>query len=313
MYTNLLELIENANKIVIFKHQRCDGDAMFSSLALKSFINLNYPEKSVKIAGKDLYDRFPYSEEVLDEDIKNSLAIILDTANLERCDDDRYALAKDIVKIDHHPNREAYGTLQIVDPDSAATCELLGEIFFSEEFSHLNLNEEICRYLCCGLLTDTLNFKTSSTTSKTLLVGSKIIEKGNLHISDLNELMFNVSLDSYQKITKLRNYLQIREKLGYLILKKEDLFKIGMSASDAKNQVSEFGGIEELNAWCIFVENDNGTFDGSLRSKRGYVVNSIANEYGGGGHACAAGIKNLSIKQVNELLEKIRIECQKSL
>ena len=311
MYEQLIEKVEKYNSITIFKHQRCDGDALFSALGLRDYLACNYPTKRIMIAGNDIYDRYPYKEDLSSDDITGSLAIILDTANLERVDDKRFELAEEIIKIDHHPNLEPYGCLQFVDTAKAATSELLAEIMFSTELSSNKVPNSACKHLFSGILSDSLCFKTTSTTANTLITAGKLVKMGHFNPSDLVEMVFNDTLVDFQKATKLRTHLQVKGNLGYLLLNISDLAILEMTANEAKNLVHEFGGIAELNVWCIIVQNNLRTYDASLRSKRGYIVNAIGQKFSGGGHACAAGVKNLSIKEVNQLIDLLYEESIK--
>ena len=56
MYKEILDKIKEFDQISIFRHQKPDGDAMFSALALYRFLKDNFPEKDIKVAGKDEYD-----------------------------------------------------------------------------------------------------------------------------------------------------------------------------------------------------------------------------------------------------------------
>ena len=55
--------------------------------------------------------------QVADEVYKGALVIVTDTANTERIDDDRYTDGDFLMKIDHHPNDDAYGDLLWVDTE----------------------------------------------------------------------------------------------------------------------------------------------------------------------------------------------------
>lgn len=309
MYSTLLKKIKKYNKITIYRHQRPDGDATFSSFALYNFLIENFPEKEVELYGKETYDLLPYKNVVSKEFISESLVIILDSANTPRIDDSTYSLGKEIVKIDHHPSVEEYGDLNIVEDNTCATCELLAKILFSKPFSQYNISTKVCEYLYCGILTDSLGFKTSNTTSNTLLIASKLIEKGNLDISALNNYVFNVDLALYKKTTKFRNELKIKNSVGYIIANEKKLKELKMTCDEAKNRISDFGSIKGLKSWCIFVYNSKTKkYDGSLRSQKKYIINELASKYNGGGHKNACGVKNLTLKQVKELifeLEKI--------
>ena len=105
MYKKIWVKIKENDVITIFGHVIPDGDCYGSELGLKNAILENYPNKKVYALGSGLPKFFPLvgdMDKVEDEVIKSSLAIIVDTANLSRIEDQRYSLAKDIIKIDHH-------------------------------------------------------------------------------------------------------------------------------------------------------------------------------------------------------------------
>ena len=304
MYKKLLDKIKQYNKITLFRHQRPDGDAIFTMLALYEFIRTNFPDKKVKCCGYDLYSKKNKNDKVSDSFIKSSLAIVIDTSRSDRIDDDRFALAEYIIKIDHHPVVDSYGNLNIVKTDVGACAELLSEILMSKAFSKYKISNKVYEYLYSGIVTDTLNLKTASTTPKTLKIASILAEKGNLIISNIVDSLMDNSIDEFQKISKLRNHLKIDKNFGYIILHNKDLKEIGFDPYEAKNNISEFGTISDLNVWAFAVEID-GKYDISCRSKRGYIINKISQRYGGGGHPNATGIKNLNKKELNNLFHEL--------
>ncbi len=302
MYNNLLEKIKEYNKITIYRHLRPDGDATFSSAALKQFILDNF-DKEVKLCGFESYDKLNTLEEVSDDFITDSLAIILDVSDKARIDDSRFLLAKYRIVIDHHPYVLKEADITINDSSAAAACELLASILYSDTFKDYKKSKEVCKYLYCGILTDSVGFSTSSTSFNTLSIASKLIEDGDFNVSDLNTYLFNVSLDDYKSLTKLRNKLLIEDSIGYCLLDQKDLEEIGMSYDGAKNHVNEFSKIAELKIWAIFAKNPkSGLFDGSIRSRRPYIINKVCERYNGGGHDNACGVKSLDKKTIDKLL-----------
>lgn len=303
MYKELLDYIKSYNNIIIYRHQRPDGDAVYSSFALFTFLKNNFSNKNIQMYGSEVYDLMPFKNIISEDEISGSLAIVLDTANTARIDDDTYKLASKIIKIDHHPNIDPYGDINYVDESASATCQIVAEILLSDTFSDYIFDADVAEYLYCGLLTDTLNFKTTNTSARTLLIASKLVELGNLKPSELSNLVFNKSLDEFEKVTSLRKHLKVKDNVGYLILNHADLDKMNLSMDEAKNQIAEFGSIRELNIWAIFVfDSKTHKYNGSIRSKRDYVINEIVSAYNGGGHKNACGVKNLSRAQVSKLL-----------
>ena len=308
MYSALLEKIKGARTIAIFRHKQPDGDAIFSQSALQSFLQDNFPDKEVRVCGADVCDLLDNREIVSDEFIAGALGIALDCANLERLDDSRILTAPYIIKIDHHPNIAPYGQLQIVKEEASATCEVLAEIFFSKPFADLLISKRTAEYLLCGILTDTLAFSTSNTSSKTLAMAAELVSIGDLKMAELQHRLFDMSYDLFKKRAALANLLEIKGAVGFVILSAEDLDGLGMSLREAKNSVASFGKIRELKAWAIFVYNrEKGSYEASLRSVREYPINAIAEAYGGGGHKNAAGIKDLSLEACKEIIDKLQL------
>lgn len=304
MYKKLLEKIKEFDNISIFRHERPDGDCAFSSYAFAQFIKDNFDDKKVKLCGEDEYDLLPINDKVTNKFISESLAIVLDTASVDRIDDGRFITSQYLIKIDHHPANDNFGDFNIVDSGASSTSQILAEIFFSKEFSDYEISNKVCNYLYSGIVTDTINFRTSNTTSKTLLYASKLIEQGDLKVSGIVESLMDLDIETYSKVTKLRESLVIDKQFGYIKLDKKTLNNIGFTPVEAKNQINEIGHISDLNIWALAVENGDG-WDCSLRSKRPYIINKIAQKYGGGGHNNASAVKQISSQNLTFLLEEL--------
>lgn len=307
-FDGLMEMIEQSDIITLFRHEHPDCDAVGSQFGLKNWIEENWPEKRVYALGNEYCAQgncWPESDYCSNSDIEQSLAIVLDTANRVRADDARFQSAAHIIKIDHHPNHDPYGERLYVFEGSAATCEILAEFFRQNSDRHMSL--ATAEYLFRGLLTDTLSFRTTNTTSHTLFIAGWLADYG-VRISDLNRQLFDVNLEDYKFANVLRRSLQIRGgRLAYRIVSIDEMREWDMTISATKNFIEEFGNVREFEIYCIFCEkrvNDVIYYDGSLRSKH-VVINKVLESYGGGGHANACGIKNLSFEKMNELLDDL--------
>lgn len=312
-YNKFIEKIKKFDVITIFRHINPDADAFGSQLGLKYWLNLNFPEKEVYVLGDENSndDFFPKMDVISDVLIEQSLAIIVDSATSERIDGN-YNKASYIIKIDHHVDVDPYGDLNIVEVKSAATCQLLAKMFFS--FEEYKMNKNIAETLYRGLLTDTLAFKTSNTTSETLLIASKLSEY-DLDIPQLNRDMFDKSLSEFIFSSKLRSKLQLSKdkKLGYVIMNLDEVNNSGLEAHQIRSNVSEFNAIKELEIWCVFtqkIENNQILYDGSLRSKT-IVINELAQKFNGGGHKNACGVKDLTKEDLNIIINELTLLSSK--
>ena len=307
MYKNLIEKLKEYNSIVIFRHARPDGDAVFSQFAMYQFLLDNFRDKSIYMYSHDTYDILPYRNIVPKKVLKESLAIVLDTANTKRIDgNDAYLNCKYIIKIDHHPITDNYGNINIVDDKAAAVSEILATILLGKEFSKYILSEKTCCYLYSGIISDSKNFTISSTTCNTLLIASKLVEKAKLDISAISNFVFNENISEFKKSTEVRKLLKVNKGVGYIIASNKTLENLHMSSDEIKNRIDEFDSINNLKIWCIFAYNKKTKlYDASLRSRRKYVINEVAKEYNGGGHKNASGIKGITRSDIKVIVTKL--------
>lgn len=299
-----LSYLNRYDSICIFRHTNPDGDALGSQFGLKQWIVDNFPDKKVYALGQETgnYECYTKMDEASDESIASSLAIAVDCANLERIDDNRISLCKEILKIDHHPNNDPYGKDNIVDTSSAACSQLLVELL--KEIDNSVISKLCAVHFYRGILTDSLCFKTSSTTSKTLEIGSYLANKG-IDIPAINRELFDISLKDYQLRTLTRSKLTIIDKFGYVLYTLEDLKNNDITGSIARNTVSEINGIKDLEIVAIFNERLSSSgqikYEGSLRSKQ-VTINDIAEKYYGGGHKNASGVKGMTKAEFEQIL-----------
>lgn len=307
MFDGLLHEIEKAPVICVFRHLIPDADALGSQWGLVSWLRMTYPSKKVYALGKHVGvkpEMFPSPDTVRDETIKESLAIVLDTANAKRVDDQRYSSARMIIQIDHHPLHEIYSQKQYIFDHRAATCEIIAE--FLESVVVKPLPKPIAEYLYMGLLTDTLKFSTNNTSAHTLQIAAYLAQS-DLNFSRLNEEMFSVSSKEYRFSNYLRTHAVIEPcGLAYSFVTIEMMQEYGVSANDAKERITDFGGVRDFEVWALFIEhNEEGHrfFNGSLRSKN-VAVNDIAHRYRGGGHRNAAAVKGCSREEALLIIEE---------
>ncbi|WP_416326086.1 DHH family phosphoesterase [[Eubacterium] hominis] len=306
---SIFELIQKYDIITIYRHISPDADALGSQFGLKQWIIDSYPDKQVYALGKDdgsKCSHFPGSDVVDDETIRHSLAIILDTANQDRIDDARWKTAAYRLKIDHHIFVETFADEEYIDDRSGATCEILGTLLMNEGY---HISSTAAQYIYSGLIADTLRFSIPTTTSQTLRTAAYLLDHG-VDVQKSNEENFSTSMQQFQYENYLRSSCKVLGgKIAYSIVHKEDYEQFGLSFNEAKEKVFVFGGVHEFKAWALFVEKETDEqgmlrYNGSLRS-RNTTINDIAMRYNGGGHRFACGVKNLSDKDIECILQEI--------
>lgn len=290
MKRQIIDTIEGYNKIIIHRHVRPDPDAYGSQIGLKELISFNYPHKKVLATGyhENTLDFLASPDIVTDEDFKDALIIITDTANTERIDDERYKHGKKLIKIDHHPNDDAYGDLLWVDTNSSSTSEMICELFDeAKEYKHWKMNASIARLLFAGIVGDTGRFMFQSTTLQTMTYAGELLSYG----FDRTEL-FNGMYEVDRNLLHLKGYVyenfsMDENGVGFVKLTSEILKKYNVAESEASLLVGSLADVRGMKCWVFFIE-DIKEIRVRLRSK-GPIINEIAKKYGGGGHPLASG------------------------
>lgn len=299
--SQLLQAIETYETICLFRHVNPDGDALGSQVGLARFIKLNWPEKKVLLLGEDDHKFTIYDPMDKVENLGTYLSIVLDSATQARVDDQRFLAGDMIVKIDHHIEVDTYGDLQMVEVGVGSTCEIVAEWVLSQD--HLMIDKSVAEALLSGIITDTQRFSIESTTPKTLQIAAQLMEHG-ANITEINNALFSTPVAIWQARRALQNEVKFVGQFAYAIIDQAKLDELNMLDREVKGFVNMMAGIKEYNIWAIFTQDEEGHFNGSLRS-RTHTINDIAARYNGGGHRLACGTNTLSIEQVHELIEEL--------
>lgn len=310
------EQIESFDSIVIARHVLADGDALGSQFGLKTFLEARYPDKKIYAPGASVGSCaafFPPADEVSEEVLRSSLLIVLDTSDAARIDEPRWRLCPKSLRVDHHLHIASFCDKELVDEQAAATCEIVALLL--KEHGE-TLSSKTASYLYAGLITDTIHFTISSTTGATLEAAAYLLPFG-VDVVTLNQQHFGTTLSDFRYETFLRSRLQQQASFGWAVADAKDYEGYGLCFAQAKEKVFVFAGIAEISIWALFTQMESGDqtkeplYSASLRS-RTIALNDIANAFGGGGHRCACGIKNLTREQIKELIKALaqRSQCE---
>lgn len=303
---NILEIVKEYDIVTIFRHQIADQDAMGSQFGMKLFIEAAYPDKKVYALGDSIGScahLFPEVDHVSDDVIENSIAIILDTADAARVDDERFKKAKKTIKIDHHIVVEDYADEAYVDINAAATCEILAFMF---QGCGIKVSEQCAKYLYYGLIADSIGYTTNNTTSNTLLAGAFLVECG-VKVNQIKQETSGMDINEYNYVNDIRNRVKVKGKVAYAIMQEADYQKYGMVYNQAKEKVFAMANVNQFEIWCLFTEDSSfgqGMYNGSLRSKN-VAINEVAANYHGGGHKNACGVKKLTLEDIESIVSDL--------
>ncbi|TMW71713.1 DHH family phosphoesterase [Alteribacter natronophilus] len=310
MKKEIIELIHKHETIIIHRHVRPDPDAIGSQGGLREIIKATCPEKRVLVTGVEdsEFDYLTPMDQVSDEDFRDALVIVCDTANQPRIDDDRYGLGRTLVKIDHHPEVDQYGDVSWVDTEASSTSEMIFELYETWAKEGAALTDEGARLLYAGIVGDTGRFRHPNTTDRTFAAAGKLIEF-NFSRPDLYDAMYEKSLELIRmEGFVLSNAEMLPSGTAYIRLPKKKLEEFAVTASMTAGFVNAFSSIKGVKAWVFFVEEEDEVRV-RLRSK-GPAVNDLAARYNGGGHPMASGATCYSWEETEELLRELDALCR---
>ena len=310
IYKRIHSEIKKYDKIVIARHIGPDPDALGSQFGLKELIKTNFPNKKVYCVGASVAKfKFMGTLDKFNESwYDDALLIVTDTPDIKRVDGLDPTRFNHKIKIDHHPAVDNYCDIEFVDDTASSASQLIIELAFN---TRMKFSTKAAENLYIGLVSDTNRFMYSYTTAKTFELVSKLIKKTKLNFTTLYEELYLRPFKEIKFQGYLATHMNITDNgLGYLYLPDKVLKEYDMDASTANNMVSSFNYIEELYAWVIFSEDKvNDNIRGSIRS-RGPVINTVAQEFNGGGHAMASGVRIKTMEEMDKLIKALDKTCR---
>ena len=313
----LNSIIKNSKNILLVSHINPDGDTLGSMCGLYSLIKDNLKKKCDMVAVSDVpvtYNFLPYIDEVkhisqLDLSREYDLVINIDVAAIDRCADAEklFKKAKNTVNIDHHETNIGYADVNIIEPDAAATGEVILEI---AEVLGWKISLETAINLYVAIVTDTGCFKFSNTTQRTLESAGKLLSVG-INPSEIYQKCYESSSKDmvlFQSYCVNKAEFLNDDKIAYTIVYKKDLEKFNNQGEDFTDGLTEkLRAIRTTEVAFVVKELNSTTSKVSMRSKEKDIA-QVCSAFGGGGHKLAAGavIKANPKKAVSMIIEEIK-------
>lgn len=304
----IAKVIKKAKSIAIFTHISPDFDAFGSAYSL--YYSLKEYGKNVEIFSKD---KLNSHQRLLFEDIINSgnckennfdLFICVDVSSLKRLGDYAHLFENknnNTMVIDHHITDESFCKYNHINHDRSSCCELIFEILIALK---CKLNSKIASYLYAGLSSDTSSFQNSGTKINCHIVAMQLMKLG-ADIHKVNQVLYETrTLKEIMFKKYLWNNYKTYKDCAYCVVDNKSLTELKGKKADCDSFSRSLVSIEGINRSFSLIEEKEGVFNLSMRSKSGYDVRTIAEKVGGGGHTCAAGAK-FEAKNINTAKKRI--------
>ena len=303
----ILQKIKEYQRIFLFRHVRNDGDCVGATKGLKGILKASFPDKEIYLIDEDTaaYLEFMGPEDApVDKALyEDALGIVLDTASEARISNKNYKKCKELIKIDHHIPLESYGVINWVEEERPSCCEMIVD-FYSAFPDELVLTKQAAEHLYTGMVTDTGRFKYSGVGGDTMRAAAVLLDVG----VDTDTLFARLYLEAFEYLkfkAHLYNTMQVTENgVAYLYIDKAMQEQFNLTLEQASATVGTLDSIRGCICWIAFIENGDETQSVRVRLRSRFVhINSIAEKYRGGGHACASGATVYGQEEVQALLQ----------
>ena len=304
MFKQIFKIIKKYDSIVIARHIGVDPDAMASQVGLRDAIRLTFPNKKVYAVGTG-GSKFEFlgSLDHFEGDYSKTLLIVVDTPDKKRIDCLNVDLFDYKIKIDHHPFVEKFCDLELIDDEASSASELIMRMIYTTK---LKADKKVMEKLFQGLVSDTNRFLFSNSKSTTFEMVSNVLRDYDLEITGLYADLMMRPLSEIRLQGYMSQAMKVTENgVGYMYLSEEILKEYEVDVASPGNLINNFNYIKEILVWIAITEDvKNGLFKINIRS-RGPVINTVAEQYNGGGHKMASGAKVKTMEEVEELIKKI--------
>jgi len=285
-------------RVALTTHVNADGDGVGSEVALWHLLSAR-GLKPVIANPTPVPDRFVFllpagadhSERAAKEIEAADVVVVLDISELSRLGDLQRAIkqSQTVASIDHHVSPGSLpGGPRLVAPEAAATAELVFDLASALDWS---ICPEAARALYVGLLTDTGAFRFANTSPRALRVAGALLECGVNPESIYEAVYASAPEGRVRLMTEVLQTLVVEPDVGlaWVTVPPDALPRHGATADDLDGIVEYPRSIAGVRLALLFRQIANGRVKVSFRSMGDVDVAELAQRFGGGGHARAAG------------------------
>ncbi len=310
LFKEILKQIKKYETIIIARHIGADPDALGSQFALKELLKENFPDKKIYAIGS-IASKFRFMGN-LDKpenlDLSKSLLMVLDTPDLKRIESiEDINLYGCVIKIDHHPFVEKYGTIEYIE-ECSSTSQIIFKFILDTK---LKLTTKIAENIYIGIIGDTDRFLHDYTTAETFSLTSQLLECSKIDFTKLYEPLYSRPLSEVRFQGYIyENFKLTENKVAYIKLTDDIMKKYEVDSSSAGNMINDLKFVNEILVWVFLSEDTKmNIIKANIRS-RGPFINEVASNFGGGGHKYASGVRLTNWEDADALINALDITAK---
>jgi len=277
---------------VVASHQRPDGDAIGSAMAMALALRAIGKEATVVTDAIPPVFLQPFPD-VASIRITPEVTETFDAALIMECSDLARTGVKGldqspVMNIDHHPGNTGYGAINWVD-ESAAAC---GEMAFTLiDALGAPLTRDVATHVYLAVLTDTGSFHFSHLSPRTYEIARRCVEAGADPQWIARTHYDSNSLARVRIFGAVMNGMVIVDegRVALLSITRRTMTDLGGTNDDLEGLINFPLTVKDIEAVAFFKEIGDHDWRVSLRSKGSVDIGAVARWQGGGGHTNAAG------------------------
>ena len=191
-----------------------------------------------------------------------------------------------LINIDHHVSGRPFAHVNWIDPKAVATAEM---VYRLAREAGVKISPEIATCLYTAVLTDTGSFMFEGTNEHTFALARELVLAGADPAHCARSVYFGHSTAKMRLLGAALSNLHREGPLAWIWVTSEQMERLGAKEEDCEGLVNYALSIQDVEVAAFFRELPDGRFRVSLRSKGQLNVAAVAEQFGGGGHACASG------------------------
>ena len=311
----IAEALLGRRHVLLLNHVSPDGDCLGSTLALARALWGRGQEATVGSADgvPGTYRFLPGADRIrqeLPDDAAYDAVVFMECSTPDRAG----ALAARAtgvplwVNIDHHLSNAGYGNIIYYDATAAAVGELVYPIVRALAVTP-DLGTATC--LLTALVTDTGSFRYAAVTARTLTIAADLVAQGASPAEVYGQVYENRPATTLRLLGMALSRLQVSAdgRVAWTVVTQVMLQESGATMEESEGIVGtlrEMGGVDVA---ALFKEERDGVRV-SLRARGAVRAHVVAEAFGGGGHAAAAGFTGRGPLDdvVRQTLEVVRRE-----
>lgn len=304
-YEALNRALEPVRRVLLTTHFHPDGDAIGSVLALRNILESTGRQADV-VLDDEIPEKYRFMvdaplhrpDEAFDAragDRPYEMLIYVDASARDRVGaveekKDRWVTEGALlVNIDHHIGNEGYGDVVILEPERASSGELILKL---AAVLGVALSPQIADQLFAAVLTDTGRFQFANSDPASFRAAAELVEAGADPSGVAQKVYFERPAAFYRLLGRLFSDMECRSggRICILTMDQEtarEFFPDGHM--DTEGIVDFTAQVEGVQLGAFLRQTGPGIWRASLRSRGRADVRGLAEQFGGGGHAKAAG------------------------